>query len=144
MRFDLKQGDRALVLYEQSLGYGGHLHVALISEVERVTPTRVIVRGVQYRKDDGSCVGGKGRLVDNDNPEHHDHPIDVLTEKEVRSLYTEWSLFDATIRGVLGRQSSAQSIGSMFCDKELRKSVLDAARRYEDEMTELINTTKTR
>lgn len=142
MKFDLCPGDRVLVLHETSLGYGGSIHVAVIDEVKRVTATQVIVGNDRYRKDDGRKVGGKGELLDPDNPTHYDRPIEVMTREEANGLYSQWIRFEDAIRDVLGRQAPSYGIGNMFGDKGLRKAVLEEADRHYDAITSLYESHK--
>jgi hypothetical protein len=50
---DLRTGDKVL----RVSSYGT---MAEIAEVERVTATRIVVRGAHYRRADGRAVGGSG------------------------------------------------------------------------------------
>jgi len=60
MKFEnIEVGDNVLIMDEVRIGWGGGESFWLPKKVDKVTPKQFVIGNSRYKKDDGSCVGGK-------------------------------------------------------------------------------------
>lgn len=130
MYSNAKAGDTALRRVEVRLYSEGwsaiNIYVAIPYTIERVTATRIVIDGRQYKKDTGMEHGGKGLLVPPDNKaDHYGNTYDVLTWEQVEALKDDFERFDKAFRHVhTHRRITQYCVYRAFKNKSLRQSVL--------------------
>lgn len=130
MYSNAKVGDTALRRVEVRLYSEGwssiNIYVAVPHVIERVTATRVVIEGRQYKKDTGKEHGGKGSLVPLDNKaDHRGNTYDVMTWEQVEALKKDFERFDKAFRHVhTHRRITQYCVYRAFKKKSLRQWVL--------------------
>lgn len=130
MYSNAKAGDTALRRVEVRLYSEGwssiNIYVAVPHVIERVTATRVVIDGRQFKKDTGMEHGGKGMLIPPNNEEDRfGNTYDVLTWEQVEELKEDFKRFDKAFRHVhTHRRITQYCVYRAFKNKSLRQGVL--------------------